>query len=244
MGIMRCSHIDLLIRPAIHAQGFHLRNVSAEFAVQRGASHAQEDAQLESPAYQYWQTKHASPCMYSRSSLPTLHRFRQLSLLAHPTSLRERTWVPCAAVRTSVIAWDCLDELLEGSLVARLGALAHGGHVRLGEAIGFGVERRRGDEIWSKTPPTSSALSGWTTHMRLKRKGKGDGPGSLSASMDSSCWFQGTRRKGDRHPAAFLLRVIARPGRPTNPVSSRVFSRGLSVLPLSTRSRLFIEIDR
>ena len=42
------TNLDLLVRPAIHAQGFHFRYVRPELAMQGGASHAQEDAELQS----------------------------------------------------------------------------------------------------------------------------------------------------------------------------------------------------
>lgn len=40
------THVDLLRRPRIHGQRLDLGDVRAQFAVQRGAAHAQEDAHL------------------------------------------------------------------------------------------------------------------------------------------------------------------------------------------------------
>lgn len=41
------TYIDLLVGPAVHAQRLHLGHVGAQFAVDGGASHAQEDTQLQ-----------------------------------------------------------------------------------------------------------------------------------------------------------------------------------------------------
>lgn len=41
------TYIDLLVGPAVHAQRLHLGHVGAQLAVDGGASHAQENAQLQ-----------------------------------------------------------------------------------------------------------------------------------------------------------------------------------------------------
>ena len=40
------AHLDLIAAPAVHAQRLDFGDVGAELAVQSGASHAEEDAQL------------------------------------------------------------------------------------------------------------------------------------------------------------------------------------------------------
>lgn len=40
------THIDLFVRPTIHAQRFDFRNVCAQLSMDRGTSHAEKDTQL------------------------------------------------------------------------------------------------------------------------------------------------------------------------------------------------------
>lgn len=40
------SHVDLLVGPAVHAQGLDLGNVRAQLSMDRSTSHAEEDTQL------------------------------------------------------------------------------------------------------------------------------------------------------------------------------------------------------
>src|SRR4051794_7324598 len=49
LGEQLGTYIDLLVGPAIHTQRLHLGHVGAQLAVDGGASHAQEDAQLNPP---------------------------------------------------------------------------------------------------------------------------------------------------------------------------------------------------
>jgi hypothetical protein len=48
----RFAHINLVRRPTVHSQGLDLRDMGAQFAVQRSTSHAQEDSHLL-PNHQY-----------------------------------------------------------------------------------------------------------------------------------------------------------------------------------------------
>lgn len=41
------TYIDLIVCPSVHSQGLYLGNVRSQFAMDRGASHAKEDAQLK-----------------------------------------------------------------------------------------------------------------------------------------------------------------------------------------------------
>lgn len=64
------THIDLVVRPCIHAQGFDLGDMCAQLAMQRRTSHANKDSNLFMYSNQYilsFHTKRKSAlhvCMY------------------------------------------------------------------------------------------------------------------------------------------------------------------------------------
>ena len=52
-GIPECAHINLVCCPGVHAQRFNLGNMCAQLSVQRGATHAKEDANLSEMKRQF-----------------------------------------------------------------------------------------------------------------------------------------------------------------------------------------------
>ena len=106
VGVSELPHVvDLIVGPAVHTQGLDLGHVRPQLPVQRGAAHAQEDAQAPArPA--------GVPCLTVRTSVIAGHVLDELLqslLVARLVPLREGghgagSWGMDCSMRASIVS--------------------------------------------------------------------------------------------------------------------------------------------